>query len=140
MIIITLFLLKPYIIGLASVAYRRDRNALIDIFYTDKLIISFEAIATIPLLFLIYAWIRRAPAATQIIKNIWKNGKQLIMATAFLQLCVTSSPLWLPIDSVMTRTSWIQLLLYLLVLIITPLSAYMRECFADFPEINQESI
>ena len=140
MILISLYLLKPYIIAVASVAYRKDRNAIINIFYPDKLIISFEAAAAIPLLILVYAWIRKNHHATQTIKNIWKNGKQLIMATAFLQLCVASSPLWLATDITMTRSSWIQLLLYLLIIIITPLSTYMRDCFADFPENNQDDI
>jgi len=131
MLLISSYLLKPYIIAVASIAYMKDRNAIINIFYPDKLIVSFEAIAAIPLLFLIYAWIRKNNNATPMVKKTWKNGKYLIETTAILQLCVTSSPLWLKSELTMTYSSWIQVSLYILIIFITPLSSYMRDCFAE---------
>ena len=134
MLIVGLYLLKPYIIAAASVTYRKDRSAIANIFYADKIIISYEAAAAIPLLFLIYAWTRRTPTATPLVKNIWRNGKKLIMTTAFLQLCVASLPLWLLTEISMTRISWVQLFLYVLVLFVSYFSTYMEDCFNDFPE------
>ena len=140
MAIITLYLLKPFLIAASSVVYKGDSSSLINLFYTNKLTISLEAAATIPVFFLLFAWTRRAPGATKLVQYIWRNGKILIITTAFLQLCVTSSPLWLPVRSIMTRSSWLQLLLYISIIITTILSTYMRDCFADFPEYNQEDI
>jgi len=140
MAIITVYLLKPYLIAAASVIYKGDSNALINIFYSNKLIISLEAAAAVPVIFLLFAWVRRNPDATKMIRYLCRNGKILIMTTAFLQLCITSSPLWLPINNVMTHISWIQLLLFLSIIIITALSTYMKDCFSDFPEHNQDDM
>lgn len=139
MAVIALYLLKPYLIAAASVIYRGHNSAL-NVFYPDKLIASFEAFAAIPMIFLLYAWTRRAPDATKMIQYICRKGKILIMTTAFLQLCATSIPLWLPVNYVMTRSSWVQLSLCILIIIITAFSTYMRDCFADFPEHHQDDI
>ena len=138
MVLISLYLIKPYIIASASVVYKGS-NSPLDVFYPNRLIVSLEAAAAIPVLILLYAWTRRAPDASNMIKNICKNGKSLIITTASLQLCVSSSPLWLSTNGTMTRIAWIQALLYLLIILITALSIYMRDCFADFPESKQDS-
>ena len=137
MLIIGLYLFKPYFLAIVSIAYRKDRSAIIHMFYPDELLVTFEAVAAIPMLFLVYAWSRRNPEATPMVKNIWNRGKELIIMTAFFQLCVTTSSLWLPIDHVMTRTDWVQVMICLSIIIITPFSTYMRDCFADFPEKDQ---
>lgn len=139
MTVISLYLLKPYLIAAASVVYRGSNSAL-DTFYPNKLIVSLEAAAAIPVIFLVFAWARRAPGAAKIIKYLCRNGKTLIMTTAFLQLCITSSPLWPQIDNTMTRLGWIQLLLLLLIIVVTALSTYMRDCFSDFPEPDHDDI
>ena len=133
MIIISLYLLKPFIVAIASITYRKDRSAIINMIYPEKIFISFEAAATIPLLFLIYAWTRRAPGASQLTKKIWSNGKKLIIMTAFLQLSATSILTFLWTDSKLTYISWIQIILYLAVIAATYVSRYMTDCFCDFP-------
>ena len=138
MLLISLFLLKPYIIAIASIAYIKDRSAIINLFYTDKIFISLEAMTAIPLLILIYAWTRREPGASNTIKNIWHRGKLLIITSATLMFCVTSSPLWLPTENRITNIDIIYLVLYTLVIIITYFSRYMMDCFADFPVNNDE--
>ena len=134
MLLISLYLLKPFIIAAATIVYRGEGIELRAIFYPDKMIISFEAAAAIPLLFLIYAWIKKNHHSTQMIKTIWNNGRQLIMITAFLQLCAVSTPLWPGKEINMTNSSWGQLVVFLLILVVTPFSGYMKDCFADFPE------
>ena len=139
MAFITLFLLKPFLIAASSIIYKGDSNSLMNIFYTSKLIMSLEAAAAIPVLFLLYAWSKRMPDASRMVQYLWLNGKALIITTAFLQLCITSSPLWLSIDdNIMAHSSWIQLLLYILIILITIISTYMRYCFSDFPEQNKK--
>lgn len=140
MAMITLYLLKPFLITASSVIYKGDSNSLIYIFYPNKLIISLEAASAIPVILLVFALSRRAPGASNIIKYIWRNGKTLIITTAFFQLCITSSPLWMSVSNIMTLTSWLQVFLYVLIITTTLFSTYMRDCFADFPQSNQENI
>lgn len=121
----------------ASIVYRGN-NSILDVVYPNKLIVSLEAVAALPVIFLLYAWIKRVPDASRLIRTLCNNGKILIIATALLQLGATSSPLWLPINAVMTRTGWIQLFIYFLIITITIFSTYMRDCFADFPEHHDD--
>ena len=138
MIAISIYLLKPYIIEIASIANRKDRSELVNLFYADKLQLSLEAAAAIPFLFLVYAWTRRTPGASETVQKIWSKGKSLILTVAFLQLCVISSPLWLQLDTSMSKLSWIQSFIYILVIAVTYYSTYMRDCFADFPESDKK--
>lgn len=139
MIVIILYLLKPYLMLAASIVYRGN-NSVIDALYPNKIIVSLEAAAAIPVIFLLFAWLKRAPDATRMVRILCKNGKILIIATALLQMGAISSPLWLPSSAVMTRASWVQLIIYLLIITATTFSTYMRDCFADFPEHHQDDI
>ena len=134
MAIITLYLLKPFLITASSVVYKGNSSSLIGIFYSNKLIMSLEAAAAIPVILLLIALSRRAPDASKMIQYLWNNGKILIITTAFLQLCITSSPLWFSVNNIMTRTSWVQLFLYASIITSTICSAYMRDCFSDCPQ------
>ena len=140
MIVITLYFLKPYLIIAASIIYKGRSGALINAFYSNKLFMTLEAVAAIPVILLLIAWSKRVPDATNVVKYLCRNGKMLMLLTASLQLCITSSPLWLPVNNAMTRTSWIQLILYLLVILTLVFSRYMKDCFADFPEKNQDEL
>jgi hypothetical protein len=73
MAMVTLYLLKPFLIAASSVVYKGDSSSLINIFYTNKLTISLEAVATLPVFFLLFAWTRRAPGATK-----WVVSRQLL--------------------------------------------------------------
>lgn len=121
----------------ASIVYRGN-NSVIDALYPNKLIVSLEAAAAIPVIFLLYAWVKRVPDATRMVRILCDNGKILIVTTATLQLGATLSSLWLPTNAVMTRASWVQLIIYLLIITTTIFSTYMRDCFADFPEHHQD--
>ncbi|MFK5947573.1 MAG: DUF2919 family protein [Methylococcales bacterium] len=138
MVLITLYLLKPYIIALASITYRKDKTAIIHLFYPDSIFIFLEMFATIPLLILIYAWTRRVPRASNKIKLTWINGKKLIISTAFFQACILSSPLWFPSSEAMTNTHGLLLILNIIIMIIVFFSKYMDDCFADFPEDSKK--
>ena len=137
MVIITLYLLKAFVITASTLVYKGDSNHLTNLFYTNKMAMSLEAATTIPVLFLLFSWYKRTPDASRMVRTIWRNGKILIMTTALLQLCIISSPLWLTTSNIMTRSSWIQLFLYISIILITSISTYFRDCFSDFPEHNQ---
>ena len=139
MAIFCLYLIKPFIIA-ASSAISAGKISAIDVLYPGKLFISLEAAAAIPVLLLLYAWSRRAPGASETIKLLCRKGKSLIITTAFLQFCIISSPLWLPLNNTMTNIDWIQVFLYLLIILTTIFSIYMKDCFADFPESDQDKV
>jgi peptidoglycan biosynthesis protein MviN/MurJ (putative lipid II flippase) len=137
---IFVFLMKPFLLALFSIVNRKDRSAIINMFYPDKIILSSEALAAIPVFFLMLAWLKRSSDALDKYRVIWKNGKRIIIGTAILQLLVTTSPFWLLVDADMTRYSWAQAAIYVFVIMYTIFSTYMTDCFDDFPEPAEDSV
>ncbi len=131
--LILLFLLRPYVIFVLSVANRSNRMQLIDMIYTDKMMLSLGALVGVPAALLIYAWTRRAPGAPHFVKQIWKNGRHLIAISSILNAGIV-------VAAVLGRAhkvdvyGGVQLLVSLVIVAISYMSSYLRDCFADFPE------
>lgn len=134
MLMVFIFLMKPYILSLFSVVNRKDRMAIINMFYPDRIILSLEALTAVPVVLLMIAWVKRSPGAADKFRVIWKNGKKIILVTAILQLLITTSPFWLLSDVKMTLYSWGQAAAYVLIIVFTAYSTYMADCFDEFPE------
>ncbi len=132
--LIFLFLLRPYLVFVGSVASRKDRMQIIDLFYSDKLTFSLAAFAAIPAALLIYAWTKKNPDAPPFIKRVWSNGRALLAVTAILNAIIVFVPLWLGKVHKLTAFSWAQLLVSLLIVLILYKSHYIKDCFGDFPD------
>lgn len=132
--LIILFLLKSYFIALLSVVNMTERMQLIDMFYSDRLMLSLGALAGIPAVLIIYAWIKRTPNAPPLIRNIWARGRTLLIISAILHACIIFVPLWLGTSHKIMNTGWIQIILSLIIATIVYKSPYIKDCFSDFPE------
>ncbi len=132
--LISLFLLRPYLVLVLSVVNRKDRMALIELVYPDRLGMSLGALAGIPAAILVYAWLRRAPGATGFVRKAWLRGRMLLTISALGNLALVSAPLWTGRHHVMSVTGWIQTGILLVILFVLYASPYIRDCFADFPE------
>ena len=130
---IFLFLLRPYLILIFSFANMRDRMALIELLYPDRLMMSLGAFAGIPAALLIYAWSRREPNASDFVKNLWRKGRGLLIVSTTLNGFLTFIPLLLgKVDKVSTM-DWLQFALSMLIMVVLYRYAYIKDCFLDFP-------
>ena len=139
--LIFLFILKPYVIALStvtnslfSVTSSSNRMPLITMFYPDKGTMLFSIIAGVPVVFLIYAWIKKKPDSPEFVKFIWKSGRNIIAISATLNVCIIILPLLFGAVSNIMTSGWVQLLINVLIVIIVYNSSYIKDCFSDFPE------
>ena len=131
--LIMLFLLRPYIVLIFSFSNKADRMQLVNLMYTDKLMMSMGALAGIPAVLLIYAWAKKEPDASDFVKKLWKNGKELIAISALLNAILVLMPLLLGSISKLTLYGWGQLSISIVILITAYKYSYISECLADFP-------
>lgn len=132
--LILLYLLKSYFIALLSVVNSSGRMQLIDMFYSDRLMLSLGALAGIPAILVIYAWIKREPNAPPLIRQVWRSGGVLLVISAILHACIIFVPLLLGTAHKIVISGWVQLFISLLIVFILYRSLYIRDCFSDFPE------
>ncbi len=131
--LILLYLLRPYVVAILSLVNMKDRMQLINMFYSDALMLSLGAFAGIPAALLIYAWTRRTPGASSLVRRLWKRGRTLLAISAVLNACIVFAPLWLGTSHKITVYGWVQLLVSLLVVFVLYKSRYIKDCFSDFP-------
>ena len=130
---IFLFLLRPYLVLIFSFANMSDRMALIELLYTDRLMMSLGALAGIPAALLMYAWSRREPNASDFVRNLWRRGRELLIISTILNGFLTFIPLLLgKVDKVST-IDWLQFALSMLIMAVLYRYAYLKDCFLDFP-------
>jgi len=134
-----IFLLRPYLILFASVTNRKDKMLLINIFYSDRLAMSLAAVAGIPAALLVYAWVKRNPDASSFVRQVWKRGRLLLVISAALSAFVVFVPLWLGTVHKVTEYGWGQFFISLLIVIVVYRSQYIKDCFSDWPEKQEET-
>lgn len=131
---ILLFILKPYLIIIMSIANFRKPMNLIEMVYPERLTMALTALAAIPVGFLLYAWSRREPDASDTVKNIWHKGFLLLTVTTVLNAVFIFIPFLLERTSKIFIIDWVQFAACLLILITLYRNSYIKDCFADFPE------
>lgn len=135
---IILFLMRPYLVVILSVTSRKDKMGLIDMVYVDKLSLSLSAYAALPVVLLLYAFLKRSPGASNFIKRIWSNGQHLLAATSMLHIIILSAPLFLQKVTQLNAVIWAQLVICMVIIVTVYRSRYIKDCFADFPEISDK--
>ena len=132
--LILLFLLRPYLVTIISLVNRADKTGLINMVYSDKLVLWWAFLAGVPAALVIYAWNRRRPEASPFARKVWHRGRELLAVSALGNVAVVFVPLWLGIAHHVNTSGWIQLAISLGIVITLYSSPYIRDCFSDFPE------
>jgi len=137
---VILFLFRPYVIIILSLVNRRDRMELINAVYTDRTGMMLGALAAIPVMVFIYAWIKRQPDASDHVRWIWHHGRGLLLLSAALNAGFIIATHLL---SEATRFGFInslQLLVCGVIFYYLLVSVRVNDTFADFPkELSDDS-
>ncbi len=128
------FLLRPYVVVVLSIANRADRLGLIKLVYSDHLAMTLAAIAAVPAIFVVYAFIKRAPDAPDKVQWIWQHGRELLLVSSLLNILVVFLPLLTGLARHVSTVGWAQLgiSVYLTFYLFT--ERRVRDTFADFPQ------
>jgi len=129
-----LFLMRPYVIMILSFADRRDRMALIEMFYADRLPMVFASIAALPVIIFFASYLKRSKAQNVLwARRLWHKGRELLMLSAALNVLVVFFPYLLDQHHKLTLIGMIQLLVSLIVLLFLARSQRVKDTFADYP-------
>jgi len=131
---IMLFLLRPYVVSIASITNRKDKMFLINLFYSNGLALALGALAGIPALMVIYAWVKRKPDGPPVAGKIWRKGRLLLAISAALGAIVVFVPIWLGVGHRISVYGWVQFIASLSVVLVVYKSGYMKDCFSDWPD------
>lgn len=129
--LIIAFIMRPFIIFIASVTNRTDRLSLLNIVYPDHIWALVSATASIPTFILLIAWIKRVPHAGSWIRFIWHQGRTLLTISLLLNAGVFVTP-WLS-GAQLSQINIIQIGLCGILLYILWRSSRIRDTFAEFP-------
>ena len=130
-----LFLLRPYVVMVLSFANRRDPMGLIEMFYADRLPMVVASIAALPVIAFLVSYIKRSKAEnTQWAQRLWHRGRELLMASAMLNVFVVFFPYLVDPHHKMTLVGVAQLVVTVLVLLFLARSKRVKDTFADYPK------
>ena len=89
--------------------------------------------ATIPVLLLMFAYAKRKPGASEFVQSVWRNGRNLLIAAAGINIIIIFVPFLMNITHSITIYGWGQLAVAIAILAYLYSSRRVTDTFADFP-------
>lgn len=132
--IIIAYIMRHFVVYIASVSNRKDRFGLLNMLYPDHTWALIGAIASIPTIVLLIAWVKRTPHAGRIIRHIWQLGRGLLTASLLLNIAALFAP-W-QINAKLSNIAIAQLGICGILLYVLWRSSRIRDTFADFPTVS----
>jgi len=132
------FLARAYVVTIVSFTRRAgSRMELIDLVYSHRATLALAALAALPAVACVYAYVRRAPGAQPRDRALWHAGRWLLLASALVNLGVVTIPVAQHLAQV---EGWrlLELVVSAWVLIYLAVSRRVRQTFAEYPETPQE--
>lgn len=130
--LVILFLLRPYVILALSLANKADRTGLVYLFYPAASGLPLAALAALPVVLLLVAWVKRKPGARASVRWIWRHGKAFLLASTLFNMGVALQPL-LREENKPGMAGWIQLAVCMAVAIYLLTSERVKDTFKDSP-------
>jgi len=129
--VVILFLIRPYVILVLSLANKRDRMGLIYSFYPSTSGLPLAAAAALPAVLLLIAWVKRKPGAHAAVRWIWQHGKALLLASTLLNIGIVLQPLMGEEDK-LSMTGWAQLAACMASIVYLLTAERVKDTFRDF--------
>jgi len=137
--LVILYLLRPYVLLVSSVRMGRGGggaegvDSLKNMVYPDDFSLTLGILVTIPVLILLYGWVKRKPGAPDYVWKIWRHGAWLLITAAVLNIAIVLIPLLLGLMHHIHLAGWVQVVLSLPIIVYLYFSQRVKDTFADFP-------
>ena len=137
--LIIVYFLRPFILKISSFQIGRGLKSesvkgLKDLVYPDDFGFFLAFIATIPVLILMFSYMKRKPEAAEYVRTIWRNGKRLLVAAAVLNIVIIFIPYIADITHSINIYGWGQLAVAAGIIAYLYSSTRVTDTFADFPK------
>jgi len=142
-LIITYFL-RPFILKISTIqmgfgAKSDSVSGLKDLVYPNDFGFFIAFLATIPVLVLVFTYVKRKPGASMLVRRIWRNGRTLLVITAVLNIIIIFVPFLIDLTHSINMPGWAQLAIAVFIIFYLYATQRVQDTFADFPEDESET-
>ena len=136
--LIIAYFLRPVILKISTIQMGRGAKSdsvsgLKDLVYPDDFGFFLAFLTMIPVVLVIFAYMKRKPDAPDYIRTLWRNcGKLLLLATA-LNIVVVFVPFLFDMAYRINLVGWGQLAIAAYIMFYLLTTRRVRDTFADFP-------
>ena len=142
--LIIVYFLRPFILKVSTIQMGRGAKSdsvsgLKDLVYPNDFGFFIAFLATIPVLILVFAYVKRKPGASGLVRKIWHNGSMLLVVTAVLNLIIIFIPFLMDLTYRINMLGWVQLAIAVYVIFYLYSTQRVKDTFADFPKDDPEA-
>ena len=142
--LIIAYFLRPFILKVSTIQMGRGAKSdsvsgLKDLVYPNDFGFFVAFLATIPILILVFAYAKRKPGASGLVRKIWHKGRMLLIVTAVLNLIIIFVPFVVDLTYRINMLGWAQLAIAVFILFYLYTTQRVKDTFADFPKDDPEA-
>jgi len=137
--LIIVYFLRPFIMKISTIQMGRGAKSdsvsgLKDLVYPNDFGFFLAFIATVPVLILILAYAKRKPGASDLMQSIWRNGRNLLVAAAVVNIVVIFITFVMNLTHSINAYGWGQLAVAIGIIFYLYQSKRVTDTFGDFPK------
>ena len=142
--LIIVYFLRPFILKVSTIQMGLGEKSgsvsgLKDLVYPNDFGFFIAFLATIPVLILVFAYVKRKSGASGLVRKIWHNGRLLLVVTAVLNLIIIFIPFLMDLTHRINMLGWAQLAIAVFILFYLYATQRVKDTFADFPKDDSEA-
>ena len=143
--LIIAYFLRPFILKVSTIQMGRGGvksdsvSGLKDLVYPNDFGFFIAFFATIPVLLLIFAYAKRKPGASGLVRKIWHTGRTLLIVTAVLNIIIIFLPFLMDLTHRINMLGWVQLAIAIIIIYYLYTTQRVKDTFADFPKDDPEA-
>jgi len=136
--LIIAYFLRPVILKISTIQMGRGTKSasvsgLKDLVYPNDFGFFLAFLTIIPVVLVIFAYMKRKPDAPDYIRTLWRNCGKLLLLAAALNVVVVFVPFLLDLAYRINLLGWGQLAIAAYIIFYLMTSRRVRDTFADFP-------
>ncbi|MDH3830296.1 MAG: DUF2919 domain-containing protein [Gammaproteobacteria bacterium] len=142
--LIMVYFLRPFIMKISTIQMGRGTKSgsvsgLKDMVYPNDFGFFIAFLATVPVILLLFSYMKRKPGASRLIRKIWHSGRALLVVTAVLNVIIIFVPFLLDLTHSINMLGWGQLAIALYIIFYLYTTQRVKDTFADFPKDDAET-
>ncbi len=136
--LIVAYFLRPVILKISTIQMGRGAKSdsvsgLKDLVYPDDFGFFLAFLTMIPVVLVIFAYMKRKPDAPDYIRTLWRNCGKLLLLAAALNVVVVFVPFLFDMAYRINLLGWGQVAIAAYIIFYLMTSRRVRDTFADFP-------
>ena len=138
LLLIIAYFMRPVILKISTIQMGRGAKSdsvsgLKDLVYPDDFGFFLAFVTMIPVVLVIFAYMKRKPDAPDYIRTLWRNCGKLLLLAAALNVVVVFVPFLFDMAYRINLMGWGQVAIAAYIIFYLMTSRRVRDTFADFP-------